>query len=398
MSVGTWGPGTGATGTGSHPFCLRIQGVCYIGSVPIESITVTQSVSGNGTLTFTILDTTSALPVPEGWADVEFADRTEQEVIFGGLVMGTTVRLNAAGVRSVEVRCVDYGVLLDVSPLPVELTVTDADYLVHRLAQRISGAAPLGGITALLYTSGGDGRVVGLVDGGHTGEYYQVPIAPGATETVSANQPVRSPLSSYAARVEDVWTAPAIPRPADVYITPLRQLAVRPSTKTFGTAPLEVRHNPSTSTHVAAEDVSLDTDSRQREAGVYVADADTTTGGDNSGYVRGTINGYSVMPGTLSVPLPDDAQRDLEGTIYTAGRAAAVTGRVVVVSVKNFFAGTALTVYYPNAGLDGTYAVHAVTTRFLGGLLRRTEIQFGGELGTVAKFNRTRFARAGVTT
>jgi len=90
MPVLTWGYGTGSTGGTAQPFGLRIQGVDYIGSVPIDSISVSASASSNATLTFSILDTTGTLPIPAGWADVEFVDYTEEEIHQAvGYVFGT---------------------------------------------------------------------------------------------------------------------------------------------------------------------------------------------------------------------------------------------------------------------------------------------------------------------
>ena len=409
MSVGTWGPGTGATGTGAHPFCLRIQGVCVIGSTVMESIVVSQSVSGNATLTFTLYDPDGTLAVPDGWADVEFADRTEAEWLFGGLVMGTTVRLGAASARWIDVRCVDYGVVLDTAPV---LSTVDADagqgagdYGPHSTFQAIAAAAPLGGITALRWVAGGHGCLVSSKDGVDYTLFFA-----NATETVGSPGVARSGLETYADRVEIIAiTDPFYTlAPADVYVTPLRQLAALPAGATFSAAPLEVRQNPTTSAHVAAEVISLESDARVIESGIYISDSDTSLGGDNSGFALGTVNGYTVAPSTRSFPATVAAP----GAWFTdeylrAKRNPNRAARAVVTSAKNFQIGQALTVYYPGLGLDGTYAIAAVTTRFLGGTnyLRRSDIQFAasttsqsGEVGTVSRFNRTRFARAGVRT
>jgi len=329
--------------------------------------------------------------------------------------MGVEVSHFATLGRQMTIRCVDYGILLDVAPVTSALSVgssTTGNALVS-IIQAIAGSAPLGGITATSYYPGWPGRVAVRIDESVLGQLYSVPIATGTSEVIDAGTMVLTALERYSGIAEDPYAI--APRPADVYVTPLKQLAVRPSDKSFGAAPYTLC--PPTGglgapIQMSAEEIARDTDWRTLETGVYVEDSDRVEPGVfyhtdpiDSGWYYGTVNGYTVMPSRIGAPLPDESQIAIEAGIYLEKHGETIVGTATVTAEVNavtpilFVPGELLSVAYPVVGLDGDYIIHAVQTRFQSGTgIRRTTIQFNGERGTVARFNRTRFARAGVMT
>ena len=109
-----WAPGTGAVGTGAHPFNLEINGVDLIARVDARSIDVEMPGPGNnGSMSFTVWDPTSSIPIIE-WDHVRFIEHAaSRPVTFGGFVQAVTTTVWAAGGRTHVVQCVGYGVLLD---------------------------------------------------------------------------------------------------------------------------------------------------------------------------------------------------------------------------------------------------------------------------------------------
>jgi hypothetical protein len=278
-------------------------------------------------------------------------------------------------------------------------------------AAAAAAASPLGGVTALEAASGQPGRLVSSVGT----VAYTAPIEGG----IPAWGTARSAMDAIARAVRSYDSSSGAYAAVDAvaWITPLRQLAVHPATHTFGAAPLEIQQNPTTASHVSAEVIERDRDHRPREGGVYVRDTYTAVV-DMSAFYCNPINGYTVAPGQTDGEIPDsslvppppligESYVEQFATLYLAGKGAVDSGRATVLSAKNFAPGQLLTVYYPGAGLDGTYAITSVATRFLGGVdrLRRSTIAFVAaasspavERGTVSRFTRTRLARAGVTT
>lgn len=112
----------------AHPFNLEVNGVDRVASVQFPTIVVDMPGPGsNGAMTFEIEDPDSSIRV-EKWDEVRFIEHAAvRPVTFGGFVQSRRFRAWAAGGRTITVRCVGYGVLLDRKAVPGWSRYWDSD-------------------------------------------------------------------------------------------------------------------------------------------------------------------------------------------------------------------------------------------------------------------------------
>jgi hypothetical protein len=141
--------GTGTTWAQKyHPFSLHLNSVDVIDpvggrgfGVPLESISINEvGANGSSTMAFILKDAKLALAIPSR-ARVQFTDHHANEVLFAGYLVGR--RLTTwAGHRgyAMEMTCVDYNVLLDMTIMPalkVPAGMTDSSIIRSIIAHSI---------------------------------------------------------------------------------------------------------------------------------------------------------------------------------------------------------------------------------------------------------------------
>jgi hypothetical protein len=143
-----WAPGTGATGTGVHPFNIEINSVDRISMVDIDSVGVEMPGPGsNGSLTFTIRDATATVIV-NVWDEVRFLEHAAtRPILFGGFVQSRRYVPWARTGRDIIVTCAGYGILLDKKVVPTFAFAHTFTFipeplvsLINRFGGRITGA------------------------------------------------------------------------------------------------------------------------------------------------------------------------------------------------------------------------------------------------------------------
>ena len=393
MPVATWGYGTGATGTGTHPFSLSIQGPDFISWVPIESIRVDTSTESNATLEFDIVEPSAmgtAPFTPFAFADVSLTDNTNAELVFSGVVVGVEEIALGVGVGR-RVRAVDYGYLLDVCPMKRGVMVGvssgtpaagDFNTYLYEPILATMGQAASGPITAArtnitwsTWNPSEDGRVLYRAEHGIYDDVVgYVPDDAGTGDAINAGNlrsnldtiTARSRLGRVSSKTLDTYEV----SPVVTYVDPERRLNVHPVDWGWGSAPFAIDNNSGTAVHTLA--LTVERDYTGLASGVFVSDSNTSSGGDNSAfYVSDTTktNGYFVCPDATDAPLasaanvPDAGGRYLSSVGYEVYR-----GQFAVISTSQLRIGTKLTITDARFAMSNTIVViQAVSTQFLPG-------------------------------
>lgn len=125
--------GTGAASSAAHPFNLEINGVDVIASANMDSIRVEMPGPGtNGSFEVDLWDPTATLSISE-WDEVRFIEHAAtRPILFGGFVQSVRYSAWAVTGRTVSLRCVGYGILLDKKVLLADYTGLSAGIFVSR--------------------------------------------------------------------------------------------------------------------------------------------------------------------------------------------------------------------------------------------------------------------------
>lgn len=128
--------------TAAHPYSLEVNGVDHIGAVDFRSIEIEMAGPGtNGSLSFELWDPDASVDIAE-WDEVRFIEHAAtRPVQFGGFVQSSVINVWATTGRTLRVRCVGYGVLLDKKAMP-ETTLPfnlDTEEVVQRLVALYGG-------------------------------------------------------------------------------------------------------------------------------------------------------------------------------------------------------------------------------------------------------------------
>ena len=425
MGIAAWSYGTGATTSAAHPFSLAIQGIDVIDAVPRETIRLTSSIASNGTLEFAIEDIANTQPIPTAYADVLFTEHAVakaftafeptafeptafqtslattgvDEIIFSGLVIGVEVSALAMG-RMISIRCVDYGLLLDKIGMTADFTALEAG---PSYPQTAAALAPIGPITSGAQAGGtwlatNDARVMlpqyGFVYGLESleGDVY------------AAWTPLRGVLEEIAAHNIASQLAPN-PVTGDffIFVDPEQRLNWWNENVTYGnvhlgSAPRKIVESTSPAAdEMTAADLTITYDHTGLESFVRGADSDAATGGDNSRYLSDTAASGGLQIGTASLTrfMSDDNESYWACRGYLDSRSTVARGTFTVIGTVNFRIGQVATITSAALGLSAdTFLIHAVSTDFLGGSVRRCRVEFGGIRASASRATRTLIARA----
>ena len=419
MGLAAWGYGTGATTAAAHPFSLTIQGIDMIDAVPRDSISVSTSLASNATMDFTIEDRDNSIVIPSGYADVLLTEHAvasalmafeptafeptafevsagtvpTDQILFSGLIIGTEITSLGIG-RMIGVRCVDYGYLLDSRNFHPPLawgggSTGDVDPIV----QRYCAAGLPGPITAMAASPSngspsGDRRVSlpGWILG--AGQTEQGGTLRGALGNLADNFYNISLLPDYMGAASDVA----------IYVDPERRLNVWPLTGNAGAAPKTIVETAPAANEVNAENVTAQIDYTQVRSHIWITDSGTE-GSDYSLKVAGSVadtNGYEIEGSGASLDYDDWDNPSRSGWVRLGpADSARIRGSFSIIGTTNWRIGQLVTITNAGCGLlADTFLIHAVSTDFLGGSVRRCRVEFGGIRASASRATRTLIARA----
>lgn len=392
MGVGAWGYGSGATTGTDRPFSLQVQGVEFIGWVPIESIRVETSLGSNATCEFDLVANPPAISdvpfVPHAFADMTLYDATAAKLVFSGLVQGVEL-VGLANGDGYRVRCTDYGVLLDRCPMKRGVIVGMGTATVgsgpwaSTWLQTVMGQAATGPITAIeaieppSHVGTNDGRIQGpggTWKGVTTGWLYE-PDDAGTGDSLTAGV-VRSNLETITERVLRQSALSALPDPpaeADpffLWVDPERRLVAQAASTYWNTASFAVSTDSGPNAGTATPmNLRVEYDYTELASGVFVSDTNTSSGGDNSNFVIGDktlTNGYYICDEAIEAPLATGEDAVTMGNRYLYNEAPKIVrGELDVVWTASVRPGDRISITSAALGLSGYHIIHTVSTQFL---------------------------------
>jgi len=152
-----WGPGTGAVGSGAHPYNLEINSVDWIASLRDGSLSIEMPGPGtNGSMSFRLYDPAVAVSA-EPWDEVRFLEHAAaRPILFGGFVQSVrySSQVGITG-RWVDIECVGYGILLERRVVPFWGGANNGSYMGYSANQYGGFSGPGHPIQAIVGNYGG---------------------------------------------------------------------------------------------------------------------------------------------------------------------------------------------------------------------------------------------------